>query len=59
MRFIDSRFLFLIGLIVFQQYYARTHQYGIEQPVGLGIFEYWFRHPESLVGLRFQYPVSR
>lgn len=46
--------------VFFQQSYARTHQYGIEQPVGLlGIGEHYFRHPESFVGLHFHYPVSQ
>ena len=40
----------LVALVVFQQSYARSHQYGIEQPVGLiGVAEYLFRHPEKLL----------
>jgi hypothetical protein len=36
----------IISLVVFQQSYAKSHTYGIEQPVGwFGIAEYWFRHP--------------
>ncbi len=56
---IDGRLLLLIVVIVFQQLYARSHQHDIEQPVGLGMFEYLFRHPETLVGQRFDYPVSK
>lgn len=48
--------LALSVLVLFQQTYARSQECGIEQPVGLGIFEFWFRHPETLVGLRFRYP---
>ncbi|MBP9090193.1 hypothetical protein KBI23_04130 [bacterium] len=36
----------LVSLIAFQQSYAKSHNYGIEQPVGwFGIAEYYFRHP--------------
>lgn len=36
----------LVALIAFQQSYAKSHNYGIEQPVGwFGIAEYYFRHP--------------
>ncbi len=56
---VDSCLLWLIVVIIFQQWYARSNQYGIEQPVGLGMFEYLFRHPETLIGQRFNYPVSK
>jgi hypothetical protein len=40
------------ALVAFQQSYARSHNYGIEQPVGyFGIAEYFFRHPEKMLGL--------
>jgi hypothetical protein len=36
----------LVSLIAFQQSYAKSHNSGIEQPVGwFGIAEYYFRHP--------------
>ena len=39
------------ALVAFQQSYARSHEYGIEQPVGLlGVAEMLFRHPEKLLG---------
>jgi len=42
----------LVALVVFQQSYAQSHEYGVEQPVGyLGMAEYLFRHPEKLLGL--------
>lgn len=38
-------------LILVQQSYAKAHDIGVEQPVGyLGIAEYFFRHPERLIG---------
>lgn len=44
--------LWALALIVVQQWYARTHHYGIEQPVGLfGLAEYFLRHPEKLICL--------
>ena len=44
--------LWALALILVQQWYARTHNYGIEQPVGLfGLAEYFFRHPEKLICL--------
>ena len=39
----------VVALVVFQQSYARAHEIGVEQPIGLyGIAEYLFRHPEKL-----------
>lgn len=39
----------LVALVVFQQSYARSHECGIEQPIGLfGVAEMIFRHPERL-----------
>lgn len=47
-------------LIATQQIYARTHEYGVEQPIGfLGIAEWLYRHPESLFGQHFNYPIVR
>jgi len=47
-----------LALVIFQQHYARTHQYGIEQPVTpMLVAEYYFRHPEALLGWHFDYPV--
>lgn len=52
--------LLACSVVFIQQTYARTHQYSIEQPVGiLGLAEYFFRHPEIFVGLRFEYPIRR
>jgi hypothetical protein len=39
------------ALVAFQQSYAKSHTYGIEQPIGLlGFADYYFRHPEKLLG---------
>lgn len=36
------------ALVAFQQSYARSHESGIEQPIGpLGVAEMLFRHPVS------------
>jgi len=44
----------LAALIIFQQHYARTHHYSCEQPVTPFLMaEYYFRHPEKLLGLQF------
>lgn len=40
----------LVVSLVVQQWYARTHNYSVEQPIGIsGIAEYYFRHPEKLI----------
>lgn len=52
--------LLTVAIVFVQQSYARTHQYSIEQPVGIfGMAEYYFRHPEIFVGLHFEYPICR
>jgi hypothetical protein len=52
-------FLLTSSVVAFQQSYARSHQSGIEQPVGLlGFAEYFFRHPETFLGLHFSYKVT-
>lgn len=51
--------LLLFCVVFIQQSYARSHQGSIEQPVGiLGMIEWLFRHPECLVGMHFDYPVT-
>ncbi|GEM_PF-1964254 len=43
--------------IAMQQIYARTHEYGVEQPIGLrGTADWLYRHPEALFGQHFSYP---
>ncbi|HEY9676566.1 MAG TPA: hypothetical protein V6C76_01090 [Drouetiella sp.] len=52
--------VFVLVFVFFQQSYARARESAIEQPVGLvGFAEMFFRHPEGLVGLHFDYPVQR
>jgi hypothetical protein len=49
MRLITIVALFALGLVAFQQSYAKAHESGIEQPVGFaGLAEYYFRHPGKL-----------
>jgi hypothetical protein len=44
--------IMLALLVAFQQSYARSHESGVEQPVGyFGVAEYLFRHPERLLRL--------
>lgn len=54
-----SKIFISIAMLVFiQQVNARFDQRSIEQQIGLGISEYLSGHPEILVGLQFDYPVS-
>jgi hypothetical protein len=45
----DEEYAQAQDLVLFQQSYARSHESGIEQLVGLfGVAEMLFRHPERL-----------
>lgn len=40
-------------LVVFQRDYVKHHTPPIEQPIGfLGIAEYYFRHPQRMIGFQ-------
>lgn len=52
--------LAILVTAIFQQWYARTQECGVEQPIGpIGIAEFLFRHPEHLFGLHFNYPILK
>jgi hypothetical protein len=52
--------LAILVTVIFQQWYARTQECGVEQPIGpIGIAEFLFRHPEHIFGLHFAYPIHK